>query len=179
MLPFSSIGEKLEDLARFAAVYMLVAIFFIGEIITLPAPFDGFTSVPFLIITVFFWAAYRHGFLPPLVVFTIGLLADIITGAPIGVGAIILVLLHWAISTQRAFITAQSFAMVWLVFAIVYAAIVTLQLLVFGFIQFQWTSITQIVPQFFTGIIAFPFVTVIYHLAYKILPNQNFTLTSR
>jgi len=179
MLPFSSIGERVDDIARFAAVYCLIAIFFIAEIIALPSPFDGFKLVPFLMITVYFWAAYRPNVLPPVMVFVLGLLADVITGTPIGVGAIILVLLNWAVSSQRAFLTAQSFAMVWLVFGIIYAAITVMQWLVFGLLQFQWPSVTHIMPQFLAGIIAFPCIAAIYHLAYKILPNQNFTLTSR
>jgi len=179
MLPFSSIGERLDDIARFSAVYFLIAIFFTAEIIALPSPFDGFRLVPFLMITVYFWAAYRPNILPPLLVFILGLLADIITGAPIGVGAIILVLMNWAISSQRAFLSAQSFPMVWLVFGMVYAVITVLQWLVFGLVQLQWSSITHIMPQYLAGLIAFPFVSIICHLANKILPNQNFTLTSR
>ena len=179
MLPFSSIGERLDDIARFTAVYFLITIFFIAEIIALPSPFDGFKHVPFLMITVYFWAVYRPNVLPPLLVFILGLMADVITGMPIGVGAIILVLLNWAISSQRAFITAQSFAMTWLVFGIVYVGIVVMQWLIFGLIQFQWSPINHITPQFIAGIIAFPFVAGAYHLAHKMLPAANFTLTSR
>lgn len=179
MLPFSSIGERLDDVARFAAVYFLIAIFFIAEILSLPSPFDAFKQVPFMMITVYFWAAFRPSVLPPMLVFIIGILVDIITGGPIGVGACVLVLMNWAIASQRAFLTAQSFAMFWLVFGIVYAGIVILQWLVFGLIQFQWPSTTHIIPQFLAGIIAFPFLVSIYHLANKILPTANFTLTSR
>lgn len=178
MLPFSSLGETFEDVARGLGVYLIILIFFIAQIIALPSPFDVFMRVPFLLITVYFWAVYRPSFLPALVVFILGITADMITGAPIGVGAIILVTLHWAISNQRAFIAAQSFPMVWLIFAIIYAGVTIIEWLIFGLVNLGWTPMKTIVSQFISGIVAFPFLMIIYHLAHKVLPKQKFPLTS-
>ena len=69
--------------------------------------------------------------------------------------------------------------MKWLVFGMVYLVIVIVQWMVLGLINFEWSSIAQIIPQFIVGMVAFPFVMIIHHLAYKILPSPNFTLTSR
>lgn len=179
MLPFSSVGESFDSFLRFSVVYAVIILFLIAEIIILPAPFDSIKLVPFLIITIYFWAIYRPKITPPLLVFTFGLLADMISGMPIGLGAIILVLLNWAISSQRAFLSAQSFPMIWVVFGIVYLAIVMFQWFIIGLIDFEWSSMKHIVPQLIAGIIAFPFLMSLYYLIQKILPTENFTLTSR
>lgn len=179
MLPFSSIGERFDEIARFGTVYAILIFFIVIEILAFPDPFSSLQFVPFLMISVYFWALYRPNVLPPLLVFIFGLLVDVMSGLPIGVGAIILVLLNWAISEQRAFLSAQSFAMKWLVFGMVYLVIVIVQWMVLGLINFEWSSIAQIIPQFIVGMVAFPFVMIIHHLAYKILPSPNFTLTSR
>ncbi len=179
MLPFSSVGEIFESFFRFALVYSAITFFFIAEIITLPAPFDGIKLVPFLLITIYFWALYRPQIMPPLLAFTLGLLADILSGMPIGIGAITLVFLNWLISSQRIFLYAQSFLIIWIIFSVFYTAIIALQWLFYGLISLQWSSISNIIPQLIAGIIAFPFLMSAYHMIHKILPPANFTLTSR
>lgn len=179
MLPFSTIGEKFDDILRFSAVYLIILAFFIADVIALPSPLDGLSLIPFMMITTYYWAIYRPTVLPVFVVFALGILLDIMSGMPLGFNAIILVLIHWAISDQRAFLTAQSFIVIWLAFSVIYTTIVILQWLIFGLLNFDWASLSLITPQLIAGIVSFPFVMIILHLAHKILPRANFPLTSR
>ena len=179
MLPFSTIGEKFEDIARFGAVYALITLFFILDVIPVPQPFDGLMAVPFLTITVYYWAAYRPTLLPVLAVFILGLLLDIMGGTPIGLNAILLVLLHWAISDQRAFLSAQSFLMVWLVFCVVSTGVIIVQWAITGLVNLGWASIALLWPQMLAGIVAYPMLTILLHLIHKILPSPKMPLTSR
>ena len=179
MLPFSSISEKFDDIARYFAVYLLIIFFFILDVVSLPSPFDVVMVIPFLNMVVYYWAAFRATLLPPVAVFVLGLVADSLVSTPLGMNAVLLVLVHWAISDQRAFISAQSFPMVWLVFILVNSAVMLSQWLVTGLIAFDWVSILALTPQIVAGASTFPILFVILHLAHKILPSPKLSLTSR
>ena len=138
-----------------------------------------FTHIPFMLIAVFYWAIYRPTIMPSIAVFVIGLLIDILGGGALGLNAIIFVLVHWGMSSQRAFLLAQPFPMIWLVFAVVSFAIITAQWLLLGLFQLQWIAIHEISPQYIGAIAAFPFLALLLYFANKLLPHKNLTLTSR
>ncbi len=75
---------------------------------------------------VFFWTLYRPGLMPPWVVFGLGVLADLLSAAPLGVNALIFLLLHGGVMTQRRALAKQSFLIVWIGFALFAAALLTL-----------------------------------------------------
>jgi len=179
MLPFSSISERLEDIARYFAVYVLLSVFFIADIIALPSPFDWGMKIPFVVIAVYFWSIYRPTIMPAIIVFIIGLFIDILSGAPFGFNAVIYVVLQWAISDQRAFLSAQSFPMIWLIFALIYTLIMALQWFVTGLLNFSWAAITNILPDIGVALITFPLIMLILHMTRKILPNTKMSLSSR
>ena len=179
MLPFSTISETFDDIARYAAIYLLMAVFFVLDIIALPSPFDVLMIIPFLNIGVYYWAAYRPALIPAIAVFILGLLVDIMAGTPLGLSAVLLVLVRWAVADQRAFLSGQSFPMVWLVFIVMNTAIVLLQWLVTGLVNLGWANIMSLSPQIIAGVIAFPPLCMIFHLVHKILPSPKMSLTSR
>jgi rod shape-determining protein MreD len=68
---------------------------------------------------VFYWVLYRPDLMPPPVAFVLGLVADTLSGAPIGVHAATFVAVHAVLIKQRRFIVEKSFVIVWLGFALV------------------------------------------------------------
>jgi len=179
MLPFSSISERFEDVARYAAVYAVMLVFFIADVIAIPNPFDWVMSIPFLVIAIYYWALYRPTIMPAILVFALGFMVDILSGAPFALNAMIFVLLQWAVSDHRVFIAAQGFVMVWLIFGVVYSGLIILQWFVNGLINLSWMSVTQIFPQIAVALIMFPLIMMILHFIHKILPNMKMSLSSR
>ncbi len=179
MLPFSSIGEKLNDIIRYAFAYFAIFCLLLMDVIALPEPLDIFRLVPFLVIAIYFWSIHRPTIAPPVLVFILGVLVDIISGTPIGLNAVIFVLLQWAIASQRAFLSAQSFMILWLVFTTINAGILLVQWFILGLVQFDWTSLSHVLTQAIAGMIAYPFVIGVLYFAHKMLPSMNFPLTSR
>ena len=68
---------------------------------------------------VFHWAVYKPESLPAYGVFFIGLLQDILSGAPIGVNCAVLLLVYGAVISQHRFFFGKSFLLVWVGFGIV------------------------------------------------------------
>lgn len=65
---------------------------------------------------VFFWSVFRPASMPPLAVFVLGLLADLIGLSPPGVAVLALLVAHGFAVRWRRWIARQGFLVVWLVF---------------------------------------------------------------
>lgn len=75
----------------------------------------------FVLGAVYFWSVFRPASLPSPLVFLIGLLLDLLTGAPLAVGCLILLLTHAIALNWRYFLARQGFLFVWLVFTAIAA----------------------------------------------------------
>ena len=73
---------------------------------------------------VWFWSLTQPDYLPPPVVFLIGLLLDLLGYLPPGVGVLTLLCVHGVALAFRRFLAQRGFAWVWLVFAAVAAGAV-------------------------------------------------------
>ena len=65
---------------------------------------------------VFFWSVFRPASMPPLAVFAVGLLADLIGLSPPGVSVLVLLAVHGLAMRWRRWIARQGFVVVWVVF---------------------------------------------------------------
>lgn len=71
---------------------------------------------------VFHWSLYRPDLMPVTAVLLVGLLHDALIGAPIGLNALVFVMIHGIVDSQRRFFTRKPFGIIWLGFAAVSAA---------------------------------------------------------
>lgn len=94
-------------------LFMLVLVMAIPVRASLPVP----TAPALPILALFFWLLYRPTAVPAVAAFAFGLFHDILTGAPLGIHAIVYVVAHAAITTQRRFFAGKSFTVLWLGFA--------------------------------------------------------------
>ena len=67
---------------------------------------------------IFFWTVFRPAAMPAPVVFLLGLLQDLLSFAPLGVGVLSLLLVQALALRWRDWLVKQSFLAVWLVFCI-------------------------------------------------------------
>ncbi len=84
----------------------------------------GFSALPettpfFALMAVYHWSIYRPELLPAPVVFTLGLVQDGLTGEPLGLFALVLVVVHGLVSTQRRAFLGKTFLIEWFGFAFV------------------------------------------------------------
>jgi rod shape-determining protein MreD len=76
---------------------------------------------------VFFWSLFRPASLPPLLVFALGVLADLLGYGPIGIGVLTLLMAHGLAMLWRRVLTRQGFMVVWLAFTAVAIGAAALQ----------------------------------------------------
>jgi len=66
---------------------------------------------------VWFWSLFRPAAMPPVAVFGIGVLLDLLGYMPLGVSVLVLLVAHGIARRWRRFLGQQGFAMTWLAFA--------------------------------------------------------------
>ncbi len=173
MQPFTSFHETLDVILRYICVYGIVAVAFFLDVMVFPAPFSAVMTVPFLFITIFYWAIFRPTLLSPFLIFVLGLLFDSMTGGILGYSSVVFVLVRWGLLDQRAFLASQPFLMLWFVFTVLYTGLVVMKWAVFGFVDMQWHSLDTIIPELAAGCITFPIVTAVLHISHKLLPYRK------
>ena len=87
---------------------------------TMPVRIPGYAAVTplFAVMGAYHWTVYRPDLLPPLGLFAIGVVADLLAGAPLGVSSLVLLVVRALVMRQRHFFVGRLFPFVWAGFAI-------------------------------------------------------------
>lgn len=111
--PSPGLLRRLDDIARaaFPATGTVLLMVLAGGPSGVPALVPA-VALPCII----FWSIFRPGAMPPLAVFLIGLLQDLLTVAPLGIGVVTLLVAHGLAVAWRRVLVRQSFMFAWLAF---------------------------------------------------------------
>jgi rod shape-determining protein MreD len=154
---------KLGDSARSAAPFLLALLLtFLGVV---PLQIEGYNRIapPLALLAVFYWGIYRPELLPPLAVAILGLVLDILSGAPLGQYMLIFLLVHASLISQRQLFLAHNFFILWWGFTIT-AAIAAVLSWGFGSLgQKSLLPLEDIAVQAAMGIALFPLVAGLCH----------------
>ncbi len=112
-------GQRLDIYTRNSLPVLVTLVLVVVNVIPLHIP--GLSRIaPILpLMAVYQWTVYRPKLMPPLAVFFIGLMYDILSGTPIGVNAVVFLAVYGVIIYQQRFFAGKSFLVVWFGFGIV------------------------------------------------------------
>ncbi len=101
-----------------APLVLTLALVFLG---VLPWPVPNFAPVtPCLtLMAVYYWTIYRPELLPPSATFLVGLVQDGLSGTPLGLNVLLLLLAHGVVVSQRRFFYGKTFLVEWWGFMLV------------------------------------------------------------
>lgn len=142
-------------LRRQVPVGLAVVLLVIGQV---PTRVPGLVEVaPMLgLICVYYWAIYRPDLFGAASAFALGLLDDMLSGAPLGSGALAMVLAHGVISRQRNLFHAKPFAVTWPVFAVVAAGAYLVRWLGAGLVRGAVLPVEPVVVGWLLTVAAYP-----------------------
>lgn len=133
----TTVWQRVDQAGRNLAPVAVTVVLVLGGMVRLHLP-DYDTIAPSLaLMAVYYWAIHRPDLLRPSMAFAIGLLHDLLSGAPLGMNALILVLAHWVVVTQRRFFLANSFLLLWWGFALIVLGAAFVQWLAFSVLHAQ------------------------------------------
>jgi rod shape-determining protein MreD len=101
---------------------------FAAIIAILPVRIPGYAALApaFTLMAVYHWTIYRPDLLPAIGIFAVGLAQDLLVGAPVGIGALVLLLARAAVLRYRRFFINCTFPFVWTGFTLLCAAAMSL-----------------------------------------------------
>lgn len=109
--------------ARAGRIAMTVTPFVIGIVCVLLTfvPFGRIVGSPltpaFPLMAIYYWAIVKPEMFPPLAVFTVGVLFDLLSGGEIGLWAFVYVVTYSLVVTQRSLLVNAPFSAFWFGFA--------------------------------------------------------------
>jgi len=117
-----SIWSRLDVLVRKLTPIVLTLLLVVVSVMPLHVP--GLSRVvPVLpLIAIYHWAVYRSELFPAYAAFGVGILQDVFTGAPLGINALVFVLVYGIVVSQHRFLFGKSFAVIWIGFGLVAGA---------------------------------------------------------
>ncbi len=162
--------RKIENAGRLLVPQLLLLVLLLLNVVNLPFLPTGVAKPLFVLMAVYYWAIYRPTLIPPYYCFSIGLLIDVLTGAPPGITALVLVLTQWIVQDQRRFLMGQPYSTIWAVFGLVCAISIFVQWTLHGLIQFHWSPILPVLSEALVSMLLFPFVTMLLVITHRMLP---------
>ncbi len=154
--------HRMDLLARQLTPTMLTLVLVIINVVPLHIP--GFSRVaPLLpLMAVYHWAVFRPRLLPAYAVFLIGILQDILTGAPIGVNALVFLAVYGAVLSQKQFFIGKSFFILWLGFSLIAAGAAVINWLAISILSVTLVEPRTVFFQYLLTIGCFPAIAWVF-----------------
>lgn len=111
--------QRLDRLARNVWPFILSLLIVMVSVLPFYIPDIGRIAPNLAVMAVFYWAIYRPDLFPVVAAFALGLWQDLLVGSPLGINALVLLMVHWAVNSQRRFFLGKSFSVVWWAFAVI------------------------------------------------------------
>jgi rod shape-determining protein MreD len=117
-----SLAQSLDRIARNVLPGMLGVLLVLLSTIPFYIPGYGTMAANLVLMAVFYWAVHRPDLLPPVTVFLIGLLQDILVGMPPGMNVLLLLAVRTLAVSQGRVFRGRSFVILWWGFGMVAVA---------------------------------------------------------
>jgi rod shape-determining protein MreD len=164
--------RRLDQTARRLLPVLTATLLCIFATLPIGLPHWGALAPPLMLAAVYYWALARPDLMPPAVAFMLGIFQDLLTGAPIGSGALIMVLTQWIMRGQQRFLANRPFLLMWAGFLPLAAMATALEWLVYAAFSFHAVPITGGLARMVLGFVLFPVVAwAVLIPVHRILPQ--------
>ncbi|MCR9074087.1 MAG: rod shape-determining protein MreD [Alphaproteobacteria bacterium] len=155
-------SQRLDLWVRQSAPMALTAVLAVLSVITVGIP--GYAAVVpgYTAMATFYWAVFRPDLQPASALFLIGILQDALTGMPLGLTAVSLLLLHALALSQRPALVTKPFLLTWLGFVVIQLPISIFAWLMMSALQFQVIGPEPVLFQYLVTVLGFPVVAWIF-----------------
>jgi rod shape-determining protein MreD len=134
-------------------------------------PEISFVAPPLVLMSVYYWSLHRTDLFPAIGVFGIGLLYDILSGAPMGLNAFILLGVFGVCVSQRRFFYGKSFLVVWWGFMIVAGGALAAEWLLMSVVRETVISPQPAYFKYLLTIALYPPVAWLFAWIHRFLPR--------
>lgn len=151
----------------------LLFVLLLLNIASLPLPNADAVKAHLVLMAVYYWAIYRPTLIPPAFCFAIGLVIDLVAHLPMGLNAVVLLLVQWLVRDQRRFLMGQPYVVIWAVYGLVALSASMLQWVLYGVFNMHWAPVMPILSGALISLLLFPFVTMLLVFTHRLLPVES------
>ena len=132
--------------------------FLLALLSVVPTGISGLAVVTpsFVAISVFYWSIHRPYLMNAPLVFILGILSDFLTGAPLGLSSLMLLLVHGVALSQRRVFVGKTFLLTWFGYMLVAFGITLLNWLVACLYSLTLIPLMPVMMQFLLSLAVFP-----------------------
>jgi len=151
-------SQRLDLWLRQSTPMAITAVLAVLSVVTIGIP--GYSAVVpgFTAMATFYWAVFRPDLQPASALFLIGVLQDILTGTPLGLTAVSLLLLHALALSQRRALVTKPFLLTWVGFMVILLPVAVLAWVMMSALQFRLIGPEPAVFQYLVTVLGFPVV---------------------
>jgi rod shape-determining protein MreD len=171
--PRPSAWRRMDSMGRRSFPLVTTVLLLLAGAAPLELPGQAQLQVAAALCCVYFWSVFRPASMPPLVVFVIGLLGDLLDFAPVGVGVLSLLILHGLALRWRRGLERQGFVLTWLVFIGLSTGAAILQWLLLSLLAFRLMPPGPLAFQTLLSVGLYPLLAVPLAAAHRTLAEPE------
>ena len=161
----------LDMLGRRAVPFVLSLGLIVASVLPWPLP-GATTMAPMpLVAAVFYWTVHRPDLMPATMVFLLGLLQDTLTGGPLGLTALILLVAQIGLAGQSRHIARGPFLLELMAFTVTAAGFAAASWLCTTVYYGRLASPHPLLLQFLLGLCFYPILNWVFGLTYRRRPD--------
>ena len=112
------LGKRLDAWARPLSPFAICLLFVLISTAPLRVPVLATASPLLPLMAVYHFGLFRPALLPHWLVLLFGLLLDLLSGGPVGVNAVVLLMVRHFVEANQRFLVDKPFAVIWFCFAL-------------------------------------------------------------
>jgi rod shape-determining protein MreD len=136
-------------------------------------PMAAMVAPSLTLIAVYYWTIYRPDLLNGFFILVLGLLQDLLTGAPPGVTSLVLLLAYLVVVSQRRFFHGKSFSVVWWIFMLVAIGAAIVAWLCNFILSGRWIDPTGSAIGLLLTILLYPPLAALLSQVHKLVPARD------
>lgn len=168
-----SLGQQADIAWRAALPVGLTLLLLFAALLSWHLPRLGTIASALVLISVFFWTLHQPGLMSMWGVLSIGLVHDLMTLAPFGVGLLVLLIVHGVALWQRKALNGMPFLLIWGLFGLVAAGATLLTWLLVSFLQEMLVNPAPVINLFLLELVCYPPLAYIFAwIERRLLPTD-------
>jgi rod shape-determining protein MreD len=168
--------SKLDHFARgLLPLLCTLVVVLIGAVPT-RLPMFELVAPALTLIAVYYWTIYRPDLLNAFFILLLGILQDMLTGAPLGVTSFVLLLAYLVVVTQRKFFHGKSFSVVWWGFMLVALGAAVVSWSAHTLLAMRWIDPAAPALGLVLTVLFYPPMAALLSQAHKLVPAREMDL---
>ena len=160
----------LMNIVKLCFVHICVLALFLLDTISYNITLSDAVKPFFIVVCIYFWSIYRPSLMLPIYIFALGILYDFLLNFPIGLHAILFLMLQWIVRDQRVYFLGQPYFINWIAFGFSCFCVFALEWLFFTVTTASVYDFHRVLYGSAITTLIYPIISWLFHQINRMLP---------